>query len=171
MQVGAEGRTAGTVRDGCGVFFKNASDRGDEIEYGFGPALKFLATCGYTTEKPEASNEHLNFSGDPNVSISKWTFAEIAQQMVDWIDWAQLDTTTGGNDYRTSDTWDLPPAYPPAKTAAALAPGSAGGWPYFAEGWGFDRDTTPTNGGDGTYGDVAISYWTATGLQAASTRG
>lgn len=169
IQVGAEDRTSGTMRDGFGVFFKNATARGDEIEYGFGPALKFLATCGYTTENPKAVDEDLNFGGDPGtISVSKWSYQEIAQQLVDWISWAQLDYR-GGNDYRTSDSQDLPPAYPPAKTGAPLAPGSVGGWPYFAEGWGFDGIDVTTSG-DGTYGDVAISYWTAHGLQGASTK-
>ena len=160
-----EGRTSTTyaAKDSRGAFLM-VHDGSTEVEYGFGPALKFLATCGYartSTATPQAWNDALNCG--TGASIRTYSFPRIMQEMVDFIAWAQLNTV--GNDYHTSDT------FCPNKTTAAVAPGSKGGWPYYNEGWNVDPtdDNNIPMGGNGTYGDVAVAYWTVQGLQAAQT--
>lgn len=154
-----ENRDRGPVRlqDGLGVWF--AADY--ETEYGFGPALKVLATCGYEREKPTAYRESINYSGDSKISIKNWSYQEIMQQMVDWISWAQLAGC--GNYYSYTAT------VPPHKDCSqSLAPNAQGGWPYWVEGWGWDGTTgVYTERGDGFYGDASITNWTIIGLQAA----
>lgn len=166
------------LADKLGVFFKEYSWRGSEVEYGLGPALKLLITSGYTTQKPVAYDTRLNFSGTTK-KISGWTYQQIMQQMIDWIAWAQLYGKA--NDYSWCVNYDLSGscidaaeskiAKAPFKKNVALAPNSRGGWPYFAEGWHWDNTLDGcASGGRGNMGDVSISYWTVSALIAADAK-
>ena len=168
----AEERT-GAMIDGLGVYH-----RSDEAEFAFGGALKFLATCGYTTQKPVVVDNSWNFSGGAVASLSEWTFTQIIQQMVDYLAWAQL--VTYSNDYTCStctayDEWGnctaTGPAPPKKRLNHNIAPGTQGGWPYWTEGWGADEFGNVDRNRNGAYGDVSIAYWTASGLKAAEAKG
>lgn len=167
----AENRLAGPVDmiDGLGVYFA----ANNETEFGFGPALRLIATAGYdATARPVSYWEDHNFSGrllpvppQPPIKISDWTYHQIAQQMIDWIAWAQL--VECGNDYSMRECsgemttvcyqydYSTTPATclasyescdgswgpgPPQKVCAApyypVASESRGGWPFYVEGWG-----------------------------------
>ncbi len=141
-----EDRDSGPVGmiDNLGVFFAAFN----ETEYGFGPALRLLATCGYGAgDNILAFDDSLNFSGGAVASLSDWNFLQVMQQMVDWIAWAQLEIC--GN------TYPRPHRLPVKDCEATIDPNLRGGWPYYREGW--ER---------GTYGDNSISWWTVSGLQA-----
>lgn len=168
----AEERT-GTMIDGLGVYH-----RSDEAEFAFGGALKLLATCGYTTQKPVAVDDTWNFSGGAVTSLTQWTFDQIIQQMVDYLAWSQL--VTYSNDYScwtctSYDEWgncvSSGPAPPKKRPLHNIAPGTQGGWPYWSEGWGADEYGNVDRNRNGAYGDVSIAYWTVGGLKAAEVRG
>jgi hypothetical protein len=218
---GAEDRALGGMKDGLGVYFASR----DETEFGFGPALKVIATAGFdATAKPAAFWNDVNFASrlnhlnypqydDPNLpapppglQITDWTYHEIAQQMIDWMAWAQL---TGGANGCANDlsllectvpledycySWDnstTPPtclgSYPRCYGTFVDAPPkkicndpdlpvqaySTGGWPFYVEGWGrkLATDTYPIWGGDGTFGDAAVTQWNVSGIKAAKNLG
>ncbi|MEN8135908.1 MAG: PKD domain-containing protein [Thermodesulfobacteriota bacterium] len=160
----AEDRVAGPAGmiDGLGVYltFDN------ETEFGFGPALKLIATAGYdAAATPVVWDDSLNFTGDPAVSLGNWTYHQIAQQMVDWIAWAQVVGCS--NDYymRNGSTPSKvcdPVNYP-------VESYSRGGWPFWVEGWGVIKEgnTYHENRGDGTFSDASLTNWTLSGVMAA----
>lgn len=122
--------TGSTMLDNQGVYFV-----GNEKEYEFGAALQLLSTCGYHTSTPQVGG------------VSGWTFNQLAQQMVDWLAWAMLNT--GGSQYINNYG-----VVPPAKVAGTQT--VRGSWPYWAEGWE-----------DGKRGDASLAWWTVRGLEAA----
>ncbi|HWR97643.1 MAG TPA: hypothetical protein VN317_04410 [Candidatus Methanoperedens sp.] len=177
-----EDRTDGAtgMKDGFGVYYLM-----DETEYGFGPALRFLASCGYTdapynaatAAKPATGNPDLNYvaSGVP-AGIRGWNFYQVVQQMVDWIAWAQLvnkplDLNPTRVTYTDPETgvgyWqELGLA---TKRNGKIMPGTGGAWSYLREGWGAVVDpatllVVADNSENGAYGDRSISYWATLGL-------
>lgn len=148
-----EARTSGGVIDGYGVYFKETSDR----EYEYGAALRFLANAGYTTQKPLAFNNSLNYTGNPSLSIGNWTYAQIVQQMIDFFSWVQLYDR--GIDYGS---------VPISRSERPVPANKRGGWPYWGDGW-----RTDSSGADlyGAYGDTAMAYWIVTGLKPAQQMG
>jgi len=116
----------GGLKDGLGVAWL-----GGELEYGIGNALRLIATSGYTSANAPAAT-HMN----------SWNYVQIAQQMIDYIAWAQLVECS--NDYSTF-----------TKVLCGTPVANPGGWPYWSEGWG------------DVGGDVSVSRWTVSGLMAA----
>lgn len=144
---------SGAVIDGYAVYF---SHRGEQ-EYQMGIALRLLANSGYTTQKPAAYDDALDYTGAA-VSIKNWTYAEIIQQMIDFFAWAQLYDQ--GMDYGTA---------PVARNASMVVPtDKRGSWTYWSDGWRYDSSNNYING---AYGDTAIAYWVVSGLKAAQKMG
>lgn len=179
----ADGATG--MKDQLGVYYLM-----DETEYGFGPATRFLASCGYTdapynaatAAKPATGNPDLNYAAvKAPGGIRGWNFYQVVQQMVDWLAWAQLvnkplDLNYTGVWYTDPNTglgyWQA--LGQATKRNGKIMTGTAGAWPYLREGWGAVVDpatllVVATNNENGAYGDRSISYWATQGLTGLDT--
>jgi len=138
----------------------------DHYEYEMGVILKAIINAGVGAQKPAFVDEALNITGDPAKSVANYTYDQIAQNIIDFIAWAQLYDHP--NDYNVYvDVAGVRTFVGPSKNlGVALNPQSRGSWNYWAEGW-----NDPVTGLRGGWGDMALAFWNTLGLQEAKAKG